>query len=197
MRKRPDEMRGRRVSTAAPRSTVPFLAAALVASLLLGACSDEVEIRDARDVVINPGTWSVFDLRTGDCLDPDPEETGEVAEVPLVPCDDPHAQEVFATVEYPKGAYPGTDEVALWADGECLRSLEADFDLTLDDGLYISYLLPTFIGWNKDDDRRVVCVLVFPDREAATGSVVAGTADIDRAPPPLPPVPATTEEGAA
>ena len=166
----------------------------LLAGLLLAACSGDEEVRNASGTVVNAGTWSVFDLREGDCLLPDPELTGEVADVPVVPCEEAHTQEVFATVEHPAAAYPGAGAVSIWADGACLGELEASLDLTLDDGVFVSYLLPTFDGWNKNDDRRVVCVLVFPDVDEAVGSVVAGTADITRvepAPPDLPGADAT------
>lgn len=160
---------------ARPPSSLAWL---VLVALALAACSGEDEVRDGRGTVVNAGTWSVFDLRDGDCLDPDPDVSGEVADVPVVPCSQPHLQEVFATIEHPEGPYPGASAVSLWADGACLAQLEADYGLTLDDGLFVSYLLPTFVGWNKDDDRGVICVLVFPDRGGATGSVVAGTADI-------------------
>lgn len=165
----------------------------LSAVLLLGACSGDEEVRDAGGTVVAAGSWSVFDLRTGDCLAPDPEAEGEISDVPVVPCAEPHSQEVFAAVEHPAGAYPGAGAVSIWADGACLGELETTLDLTLDDGVFISYLLPTFDGWNKHDDRRVVCVLVFPDQDDAVGSYVAGSADITRVEPAAPDLPDTPE----
>jgi hypothetical protein len=144
-----------------------------ILGLALGSCSDGPQVRDDQGVVVLAGPWSVFDLRTGDCLDPDPALDGEVSEIGVVPCDEPHSQEVFGMVTHPEGPYPGASEVSLWADGACLVELDGEFGLTLDDGLFVSYLLPTFIGWNTNDDRRVVCVLVFPDKGQVTGSVTA------------------------
>ena len=71
-----------------------------------------------------------------------------------------------------------TPSPALWADAACLAQLQSEFGLTLADGLFVSYLLPSFDGWNKDEDRTVVCVLVFPDRGAVVGSYVAGDARV-------------------
>lgn len=171
------------------RPTRPAVALLALALVLVG-CSGDEEVRDAGGTVVAAGTWSVFDLRAGDCLAPDPETEGEISDVPVVPCAEPHSQEVFAAVEHPAGPYPGAGAVSIWADGACLGELEATLDLTLADGVFISYLLPTFDGWNKHDDRRVVCVLVFPDQDDAVGSYVAGSADITRVEPASPDLPA-------
>lgn len=122
----------------------------------------------------------MFDLRPGDCLGDTASLTGDVDEVTLVPCDEPHTQEVFAVVRHPDDAYPGAGGVATFADRACLTALDADLDLSLDDGIAFSYLLPTFEGWNKNGDRSVVCVLVFAEEAAMTGSFVAGTGDPSR-----------------
>lgn len=140
-------------------------------------CADD-DLRDEDGTVTSAGTSPVFDLRPGDCLDPDPTLTGEVEELPVVPCDQEHTQEVFAIRRAEGDVYPGPAEVAAIADRECLDALQTDFGLTPADGVYFSYLLPTFDGWNSRDDRDIVCVLVFPDLGPVTGSVVAGTAPI-------------------
>lgn len=151
-----------------------MLAIALGAGTL-AACGGGGEIRAESGEVIAPGPWSVFDLRVGDCID-DAGAEGDISEVQLVPCVDPHTQEVFATVEHPDDAYPGASEVALWADAQCLGELQSSLGLTLADGLFVSYLLPSFDGWNKNSDRTVVCVLVFPTRGSVSGSYVSGDA---------------------
>ncbi len=163
---------------------------ALAGVLALTGCTDD-ELRDADGTVVTAGDVPVLELRPGDCLTPAPELTGEVAALPVVPCDEPHTQEVFGVVPHPDESYPGAAEVAAWADGACLTELESRLDLTLDDGVFVSYLLPTFDGWNTDDDRDAICVLVFPGQEGVTGSFVAGTADITR----LEPLPPVTDDG--
>lgn len=171
----------------------PLAALVLALALVLAACSGE-ELRDEDGVVINPGEASVFDLRAGDCLDVPPDLSGEVDDIQLVPCDDPHTQEVFSLVTHPDERYPGVDEMLGFADGACLTELESDLGLTLDDGVFISYLLPTFDGWTSNEDRDIVCVLVFPDEGAVTGSVVAGTRTIEPVPPAPPVLDGDTED---
>ncbi len=144
--------------------------------LTVAACGGG-DVRDEAGSVVTAGPWSVFDLRPGDCVTDTAELSGDVDEVTLVPCEEPHTQEVFAVVRHPDDAYPGAGGVATFADRACLTALAEDLDLTLDDGIAFSYLLPTFEGWNKNGDRNVVCVLVFPEEAAVTGSFVAGTGD--------------------
>ena len=170
-----------------------WIAVGLLA-VALTACGNDTSVRDDEGAVVNAGTWSVFDLRVGDCLAPEPDLTGEISDVPVVPCTEPHSQEVFGAVEHPDGAYPGAAALATWADGACLGELASSLGLGLEDGLYVSYLLPTFDGWNlggEEGDRRVVCVLVTPDATGVTGSHVAGTATLARAEPVLP----STDDG--
>src|SRR5690625_2789616 len=159
--------------------------AAVLGAILLVACSSD-DYRDEDGRVIEPGDASVFELQVGDCLDPGGDVSGEISEVLVVPCDQPHTQELYASVTHPGDAYPGAAEVAGYADGACLNELEGSLGYTLDDGLYFSYLLPTFDGWTTGGDRQIMCVLVFPDREAITGSFVAGTAELDRVDPAPP-----------
>jgi len=153
------------------------LAVVLAPLLLLAACGGS-DVRDDAGRVVAEGPWSVFDLRPGDCIGDVSDLKGDTDEVPLVPCGQPHTQEVFAVVRHPEDAYPGAGAVATFADRACLTALDAELDLTIDDGVAFSYLLPTFEGWNKNGDRSIVCVLVFPEEVGMTGSFVAGTGDL-------------------
>ena len=149
----------------------------LVLPLVVAACGG-ADVRDDAGRVVAAGPWSVFDLRPGDCVGDVSDLKGDTDELPLVPCDEPHTQEVFAVVRHPEDAYPGAGAVATFADRACLTALDVELDLSIDDGVAFSYLLPTFEGWNKSGDRSVVCVLVFPADPGMTGSFVAGTADL-------------------
>ena len=145
----------------------------LLAMTALAACSGSgSSARDASGAVTKAGTWSVFDLRRGDCLKPDSDAAGEVAEVALVPCGQAHAQEVFATVAHPADAFPGVASLGQWADAQCVGELQTALHVSPDDGYYISYLLPPFDSWNKRKDKTVTCVLVFPNEPSHAGGVV-------------------------
>jgi len=162
---------------AVPRALSRRSAATLLALTLLTGCGG-ADVRDDAGRVVAAGPWSVFDLRPGDCVGDVSDLKGDTADLPLVPCEEAHTQEVFAVVRHPDDAYPGAGAVATFADTACLGALEAELRLTVDDGIAFSYLLPTFEGWNKNGDRSVVCVLVFPADAGMIGSFVAGTADL-------------------
>ncbi len=157
--------------------SIGSFASALLSVLLLSGCGGE-ELRDDAGVIVAEGPWSVFDLRPGDCIGDVSGLSGDVDEAPLVPCAEPHTQEVFAVFRHPDDTYPGAGAVATFADRSCLMALEAELSLTIDDGIAFSYLIPTSEGWDKNGDRSIVCVLVLPEDVAMTGSFVTGTADV-------------------
>jgi hypothetical protein len=176
------------------RSVVILLVAA---GVVLGACNDDSKgtTRSATGQVVNPATISVFELKPADCLDPPPDLTGEINDIKVVPCTQPHTQEVFATVASAATAYPGAEALATEGSAACVGAMQAPgLGLSPDDGYFWSYLLPSFDGWNKDKDRSIVCVLTFPTMGEVTGSVVeqakAGKV-APGSPPPVSAVPTT------
>lgn len=117
-----------------------------------------------------PGEDSVFTLGEGDCFD-DPEVTEDIREVPRVPCDQPHDNEVFATFELEQGNYPGGADVEQQALEGCTdRFPEEVVGRYGDTELVIGVLTPTVDGWEAGD-REVVCVLSSPDG-LLTGSLL-------------------------
>lgn len=141
-------------------------------ALVLAGCSAEI-IRDENGTVVSAGSWSVFDLRPGDCISEGTAVDSDM--VPLVPCDEPHSQEVFAVITSTEMAYPGGGALAARGDEQCLAGL-GDLDSQVPEGVSFSYLLPSETTWQENNDRAIVCVLIFPGGQAL-GSVVTGTAD--------------------
>lgn len=180
--------------------TARALAALTVVAAVLGACSgDGDEPTRANGTVTQAGKASVFDLAPGDCLDPPADVSGEIATIQVVPCADPHTQEVYAQVESTQQTYPGAEALAAEANGLCAGAMQdPPLLLSPDDGYFWSYLLPSFNSWNEDTDRTVVCVFVFPNLGSVTGSVV-GAADAGTLkpgdPPPVSAVPPTLDDG--
>ena len=171
-----------------------------LAVVVLGACSDDNDAsRDASGAVTKAGKVSVFELRPADCLHPPADLSGEIDSIEVVPCADAHTQEVFAQVAATDQAYPGAEVLATEANGRCIGAMQGEpLNLSPDDGYFVSYLLPSFDGWNNDGDRNIVCVFVFPQQGEVTGSVVdqaeAGTIKPGE-PPPVVAVPPTLEGG--
>ena len=172
---------------------------ALALAALTGCSGDDEPTRDASGAVTKSGSVSVFDLKPADCLDPPADVSGEIATIKVVPCTDPHTQEVFAKVEATEEAYPGAEALAVSANKLCVTEMQGDpLYLSADAGYFWSYLLPSFNGWNNDKDRTIVCVFVFPDQGSVTGSVVeqvrAGTVQPGD-PPPVSAVPPALADG--
>ena len=116
-----------------------------------------------------------------------------------MPCAVPHTQEVYAKVQSTDDTYPGAELLATQANGQCAGAMQnPPLNLSPDDGYFWSYLLPSFNSWNKDNDRTIVCVFVFPTQGSVTGSVVqqavAGTIQ-PGSPPPVSAVPSTLATG--
>lgn len=175
-------------STHTPRRLARATAALAVVGAFLAACSDDSGAkRDDSGRITRAGALSVFELRKGDCLDPAPDVSGDIDKIAVAPCADPHSQEVFALVEAEEQPYPGPEGLATVANALCIAAMQDDLSLSPDDGYYFSYLLPSFNGWNNDEDRTIVCVFVFPTLGMVTGSVVeqvaAGTVQPGTPPP--------------
>lgn len=121
------------------------------------------------------GDLAVDRMSVGDCWnDPDigPEAT-EVFEVPQVPCDEPHANEVFAVVDLPAGSsapYPGEFETYLEGFQMCLSRFDAYVGVPFGESpLDIYTLYPIATGW-ADGDREVVCSLYLLDETPLVGT---------------------------
>ena len=109
------------------------------------------------------GNVTVDELRVGDCFNAgEISESGEaeVSDVDGVPCDEPHAFEVFAVADYGGDAYPGTDAAFEAAFNEvCIPPFEDYVGIPYADSvLWASAITPTEDGWN-DGDREFICHL--------------------------------------
>lgn len=140
------------------------LTAVTVATLALSGCSllggndperdeDSGEITEASDS-------DVFALRVGDCLDS--AALGDVVEtVPVVPCDEPHDSEVFASTQLADGDYPGDEAVATQADEYCYAQFSQFVGMSYEDSaLDFLPMYPLQEGWEQLDDREVLCLVV-------------------------------------
>ena len=119
------------------------------------------------------GEVTFDDVRLGDCTAEIPE--GVTLTVRVLPCNQPHEGEVYATFELSGDDYPGATEIERFALGGCQREAVAALPPD-DETLYdLVYLAPSEQTW-KRGDRTVSCVLSDPTGQPLVGSVVAGTA---------------------
>ncbi len=141
------------------RGTMLLATATAALALLGGGCG------------LLDGGGTVFELSVGDCFDRSSED-GEISDVPIVDCDEPHDSEVFHTFEVEgDGEYPGGEALLAQAEEQCLPAF-ADYvgldyaNSTLD----IFPITPTDGSWSEGD-REVVCALYDLEQEELEGSM--------------------------
>jgi hypothetical protein len=175
------------------RSLVPL---ALVAALLLGACSDD-EPPDWLVDRATPTTTStvtsttappttaptpgqelpVVDLAPGVCIEDASAFTGqdvnEITETRAIACRLPHEAEAYARTDLPAGpdaGFPGVGRLRTVAQETCRDRFAGFVGVPWTSSeLEIAALWPSPESW-ADGDRRVVCAVFRLDGEPLTGS---------------------------
>jgi hypothetical protein len=113
---------------------------------------------------------SVFDLEVGQCLNTETDE-GEVSEVPIVDCSQPHQGEIYALPQLPDGAFPGDDAVAQAAEQECAGQAFTDYvGVPYQESEFeVTFLLPNADSWSGGD-REIACVVASTEPGSVRGS---------------------------
>lgn len=136
-------------------------AAAAAACLLAAGCGGGGE-----------GEVSVFRIRPGDCFN-DPPAERQLEEVDVVPCEQPHDNEVFATVTHPapEGAdFPGRDAVVAYAEQACPQPFADYVGASYDQSRFTLFpIVPSADTWAQGD-RQVICALYDHQAGKLTGS---------------------------
>ena len=114
---------------------------------------------------------NVQTLEVGDCFDDTTDLSGEISDVPVVECSQPHDNEVYSTYDMTESTYPGFDVAADLADVGCVDRFAGyvgqSYELS---DLDFAWLIPTDESWNNGD-REVVCFLYRVDLGKITGSM--------------------------
>lgn len=154
------------------RSTLGAALATLALVPALAGCSmftvTPVE-RDDAGAVTEQSQAAVDDIQVGDCLDSTSAEV--VYDVPVVPCSEPHDEEIFGEFDLEGPDFPEatameeeTNErcIALFNDFVGMDYFESELDFYT--------LTPTADGWAEFNDRTVNCVIADPAGKV-TGSL--------------------------
>ena len=132
--------------------------AALALVVLLAACSQ----------------GNVFSLDEGTCFD-DVDEFfaaggGEVGDVPIVECDGPHDNEVYALFDIEGEEHPGAEAVEAAALDGCFDRFASYVGREYETSRFdFAWLTPTPRSW-EEGDREVVCFLYDVDLAVLEGS---------------------------
>jgi hypothetical protein len=113
---------------------------------------------------------NVFQLKVGDCFNG--ASTGDVADVKVIDCAQPHDAEVFSAFPYPDAPsdYPGAAPVKALAESTCKTNFASFVGISYDNSAFgLSYLQPTAESW-KTGDRTIDCLITSGDTTQLTGS---------------------------
>jgi hypothetical protein len=138
-----------------------LLGSVAIAGLLvvgLGACSDDPE-RDESGAVTEGGDESVFEIAVGDCMTD--SATGQVSDLPVVPCTEPHVGEVYHTYEVPGDTFPGDFSQVTTEQCEGPAFQEYVGVAYQQSAFVYTTLEPTAQSWEQGD-HELVCVLTDP-----------------------------------
>lgn len=113
--------------------------------------------------VTEGGDVDVFQLEVGDCLNLD--DSGELSSAAVVPCTEPHTEEIFHEFSLPDGEWPGKEAIDTAADEGCYEAFAGFLGKAYEDSvLEYVFLAPLEGGWNDPNvkDRLVQCVIYEP-----------------------------------
>ncbi|WP_295102817.1 DUF2510 domain-containing protein [uncultured Microbacterium sp.] len=113
-------------------------------------------------------TVTVNELEVGHCI-PLIEWEEEVYELPIVPCDAPHTDEVYFIFDVPEGEFPGDDELQTIAAEKCDVAFEEFVGIPYADSELDNYwFVPTESSWKRMNDRAVQCIVISYDEITGT-----------------------------
>lgn len=145
------------------------LAGLLVATL--GACGDDEPARDdTTNEITEAGEADVFSIQVGDCLTDESSMTGEVEQVPVVPCSEPHASEVYLSHMIESDELPDQAAMEDIVTEQCLGAFDSFVGMPYEESaLEVTWLEPTSASWDNGD-RELLCIVVDPAGDV-TGSL--------------------------
>jgi hypothetical protein len=135
--------------------TTASLAAVLL--VLLSGCSTDAP-RDSAGQVTAAATTDAFSIEVGDCVG---KVDGDSAQkLPLMPCEQAHFWEAYASSTLDGTDFPGTSQVNDLSDKACRAAFTGFVGIARDDSKYeVTFLTPTKESWTQAQDREVVCLV--------------------------------------
>lgn len=146
---------GRRLAVAAWIAIVAgvLLLVGIVWSATLALADDTLNFATVGDT----GTMHAAQLVPGMCLT-EVGADGEVQEVEVVPCDEPHRAEVFTQKSFDLAKHPGEQEVRDQALQYCGERIVGDLPETAS---WVAWI-PSAQSWSRGD-RTALCIAVFDE----------------------------------
>ena len=135
---------------------------------ILGGGSGDADRDEDTGQVTESANIDIFSLKLGDCKMESP--SGLIEDADVVPCDQPHDEEVYYEITMDDGEF--SEEAVDAASQECIGDAYTTFvGITYDESaLEVFPITPTKDTWDGYDDRIVQCVIVDPAGQT-TGSL--------------------------
>lgn len=147
------------------RRLTPGVIAATLAAVILAGCqpTPPPEVPFEPMIEVSEPESSVLELSIGDCvMDAATPLSADLAQLPTVPCSEPHDSELYAIVSAEDGSYPGVDDLVAQGQAKC-QALFADF-VGIDfrsSLLDFHFYYPTPSSWVQGD-RSIYCMVADP-----------------------------------
>jgi hypothetical protein len=139
---------------------------------ILGSGSGDANRDEESGQVTESANVGVFSVKLGDCmLD---TGSGTLTDANILPCSDPHDQEIYYEITMPDGEFSDADIDT--ATQECVGDAFTTFVGVgfQDSALDVTTLVPTKDSWEQNNDRVIQCIIMDPAGQV-TGSL-AGAA---------------------
>lgn len=157
--------------------TLAVAGAALALTVALTGCSALTDLltvgatdaqRDEVGQVTDSANIDIFALKVGDCMPESPD--GIISDMDVVPCSEPHDEEVYWEFTLPDGDFPTDEAISAAIEAECVPAFNTFVGLNYEDSVLDFYTIePTEETWTQADDRVVQCVIY--DTVEVTGSL--------------------------
>lgn len=163
------------------KRTLALAGSAVVLSLALSGCSvlnglmggGSDAQRDDEGNVTEGANIDVFSLKVGDCM-PASDTTGEITDLDVVPCDEPHTDEVFFDFELTGDSLPTDEEIQAQVEAQCVPAFTEFVGLDYyESTLDFWWLTPTEQTWTQANDRLVQCIIYQPDENGDSAELTA------------------------
>lgn len=127
---------------------------------ILGGGSGDADRDEETGQVTESANIDIFSLKLGDCMMEAP--SGLLEDIDVVPCAEPHDQEVFHEITMDDGEY--SEEAIDTATQECIGEAYTSFVGVAYDAstLEVYPITPTQQTWDELNDRVVQCVISDP-----------------------------------
>jgi hypothetical protein len=151
------------------RSIVAMAGAAVAAVIGFSAAAE----RNAAGEITSAGIVDAFEVRVGDCFDDEAFASTEIAEIPAVPCSQPHDNEAYAKFDVPGTEWPGDERIEELAYEGCFERFAGAIGRSYEESV-IDYtaIWPSEGSWKQRADREVICVGYHVEFEKLTGTII-------------------------